>query len=274
MTLPVIPSRFRLPALAVGAVLLVAGLYALTGDDAPTTSAPVAAAPDTTVSPTADNVDPAVHGRLMALRARAEAAPDSAAPHLALGRFLQSGHRPAEAAEAFEAALAREPLDRQTWLDLTTADGAASDWPAAARAADRMAERFESDGAALYNAGAAYANAGDADAARRRFESATRASDAAMAAQARDALARLNAMPEDALAAASSAPPSAGAAPPLAPGAEAGPLPAGHPPLPATPTTGGTATGTTATRVVTGGTADPEAVRAALARHAPLSARP
>lgn|GEM_PF-1341020 len=274
---PVIPARFRLPALLAGAALLVAGLYAFTRPDAPATPVPAAGAPDSTVAPTADNVDPAVHGRLMALRARAEAAPDSAAPHLALGRFLQSAHRPAEAAEAFEAALERDAGDRQTWLDLTNAYGAAGDWPAAARAADRMADRFDSDGAALYNAGAAYANAGDADRARQRFASATRAADATMAAQARDALARLDAMPEGGLAAASP-PAPAGAAPPLAPGAAAGPLPAGHPPLP-TPgaSPAGTAPGTTggtATRVVTGGTADPEAVRAALARHAPISARP
>lgn len=268
----VIPDRYRLPALAAGAVLLVGTLYALAGDDAPApTTAPVAAAPDTTVSPTADNVDPAVHGRLMSLRARAEAAPDSAAPHLALGRFLQSAHRPAEAAEAFEAALAREPQDRQTWLDLTHAYGNAGDWPATARAADRMAAQFASDGAALYNAGAAYANAGDAATARQRFEAATRAGDDAMAAQARDALARLNAMPDDALAAASS--PASSTVPPLAPGAEAGPLPAGHPPLPASSAGAPATGGTTATRIVTGGTADPEAVRAALARHAPLSAR-
>lgn len=292
-----LPPRYRLPALALAAVVLVGVVYAARpAADAPAPAPPaVAEAPP----PTGDNVDPAVHSRMMALQQDAEAAPDEAAPRLALARFLQAAHRPAEAAEAFETALALDPSDRQAWLDLANAYGSDGAWERVADASDRMADRFPGDAAALYNAGAAYANAGDDATARVRFQAAAASTDAEMAGQARDALGRL-----DALAAAGASPTTTptGTAPVLTSTAAAGPLPAGHPPLPSghppvgsacaggdcAGDCGGTCAATAqggcdcapdaqgvAARVVRGGASrvDVERVRAALGAQPPLAAR-
>ncbi len=260
-------DRARLAALGLGAVALIVPLY-LANRPQPGPAAPVAAAEPP--PPSGDNVAPEVHARLMVLRQAA--ATDDPAAQVALARFLQDAHHDAEAAEAYEAVLTQTPDDRQSWLDLTNAYGAAGDWASAADAADRMAERFPGDGTALYNAGAAFANAGQVEVARARFEAAAGASDPAMATQARTSLVRLAALGS----APTSVVTSSQAAPPLSPGRQLGPLPPGHPPIPAAPCEGtDCAEEGVAAQVVTVGrtAADPDQIRAVLARQPPLSAR-
>ncbi|HEX8297584.1 MAG TPA: tetratricopeptide repeat protein [Rubricoccaceae bacterium] len=234
MTVPDTLRRYRLPLLGLAAVALVGALYAASPSAPPPADAP-SAAPATPPSPAADNVDPGVHSRLMALRATAEVHPDSAGAHLALARFLHDAHRSAEAAEAYEDALAVDPKDRQVWLDLAQAYGALGQWDDVVKASDRMLEHFPGDPSAAYNAGAALANAGQrAEAKARWMPVAAQSADAAMARQASDALAQLDAMAAAGPATAAAFPPRAGSAPPLPPGAMASAtLPAGHPTLPA-----------------------------------------
>jgi hypothetical protein len=262
--------RYRLPLVGLAAAALVGAFYAAS-PSAPVATAPAVAAEAPT--PAADNVDPGVHSRLMALRAAAETHPDSAGAHLALARFLHDAHRSAEAAAAYEGALAVAPGDRQAWLDLAQAYGALGQWDDVVEASDRMLEHFPGDPSAEYNAGAALANAGRRAEAKARWTPvAAQTADAAMARQASDALAQLDAMAAAGPASATSGTPRTGSAPPLPPGAMASSsLPAGHPTLPAghptvPPATAGPTVGGVQSAVVVGGTVpvDPSRVRTLL----------
>jgi tetratricopeptide (TPR) repeat protein len=245
-------TRLLLAGTAAFLLVLVAA-YALRANRA---AAPAAQADAGEVVPTGDNVDPAIHGQLMTLQKAAEDAPDDPDAHLALARFLHDAHRTTEAAEAYEAALALDPTRRQAWLDLANAHGADARWDDVVRVSEGMLEHFPGDPSADYNAAAAHANAGRTAQARTLWARVAQGTDAALATQAAESMARL-----DELAA---APPPA--APPLPEGADAGPLPAGHPPLPAAgaPRTAGGVE----TRVVTGGSApaDPARVRALISQ--------
>ncbi len=252
--------QYRALAFALGGLALLALLYALTTRS----SAPpeIASATADTPEPTGENVSPAVHARLMTLRAAVEDAPDDADAQLELARFLQDAHRYNEAAEAYEAALLLAPDGRQPWLDLANVYGANGAWEAAADAADRMAQVFPNDGAALYNAGAAFANDNQIELAQARFEAAALAPDSAMAVQARASLVRLATLeatpPEDRTAERASAPA-------LSPTAATGPLPNGHPPIGSDDPGLATSAGRAPTSA--------DDIRAAIADQPPLSAR-
>ena len=276
--------------LALGAAGLALALFVVASPGAPpqASAAPPEATPEATpeaAAPSAQNVDPGVHGELMRLRAAAEAAPDDVAAQLAFAEMALGAHRGADAAEALERVVAREPERRQAWLDLANAYGAASDWDAVADASRRLLARHPGDAEASYNLGAAHANAGRSDDARAVWARLA-GSDGAMAAQAQSSLARLDAM------GAAPAAAQAAAAPPLsdpsaALPADHPPIPPGHPPIPAATreasawtaacaggscAEGGSCGGTCAegdgcgcgveTRVVEAGRADPATVRA------------
>jgi len=153
---------------------------------------PLADAAD--VVPGGDNVAPSYHVRLKSLEQRIATLPNDTAALLELAGMLQDGHRPAQAAQRFEAYLAISPANRSAWLDLTASYGAAADWTGAKRAATRMLERFPDDPTALFNLGAIEANLGNAVQARTWFEqAATQQSDSEISDAARSALERLGA---------------------------------------------------------------------------------
>ncbi|WP_412061611.1 hypothetical protein [Rubrivirga sp. IMCC45206] len=244
-------ARLAVVGLALAVVLLIAYVALAPGASPPP---PEPTATVSAAAPSASNVDPGIHARLMQLRADADAAPDDLDAQLEYARMAAGAHRGAEAAEALERAVALAPEQRQPWLDLANAYGAAEDWDAVAGASRRMLARFPDDGEAQYNLGAAHANAGRRAEAEAAWASVA-AGDGPLAAQAQGSLVRLAA-----LANAPPTPPAAPAgsatAPPLSAGAT---LPAGHPPLPPDhPTVGADGI---QTRVVGGGAADPTRVR-------------
>ncbi len=220
----------RVQAGAVIAVLVVvlgAVYVAGTGGPAPVATAPPPA--DTTVAPTAENVDPTIHARMMALRAEVEAAPADTAKLLALARMEHDAHQFEAAAATYERLIALAPAHRQAHLDLAQAWAAMGRWADARAAMERMLARFPDDPSGLYNLGAILANQGDYAAARPYWARVrTQTADPELAQQAAASLERL-----DALAAAPPAATPPGGAPPLPPGAAGNPLPSGHPPIPA-----------------------------------------
>jgi len=223
----------------VQAGLVVAGLaavllaiYVFTGRDPAPATTPTAAAADTTVAPTADNVDPTIHARMMALRAEVEAAPADTAKLVQLARLEHDAHQFEASAATYERVIALAPTHRQAHLDLAQAWAAMGRWDDARQAMERMLDRFPDDPSGLYNLGAILANQGSYAEARPYWERVrAQTADAELARQAAASLEQL-----DALAAAPPAPvgaPGTPAAPPLPPGATGSPLPAGHPQIPA-----------------------------------------
>jgi tetratricopeptide (TPR) repeat protein len=155
-----------------------------------TSVATAATAPE----PSADNVDPGFHARLMTLRGRLAKAPDDAAALLEAARLEQDAHQLEQAAEHYERYLALDPDEHQAWLDLANVYAGLARWDDARDASERMLERFPDDPSARYNLGAIAANQGDADAARRHWESVRGGPDPALAAQAEASLAQLDGM--------------------------------------------------------------------------------
>lgn len=221
-------------------LLLVAGLLALVvlifvlQRDAPETLAPTPEA--ASVQPSADNVDPAFHARLMTLRQRVESAPRDTSALLELARLQQDGHQFTEAAATYERVLALAPEHRQARLDLALVYAESGRWAEARAATDALLARDPDDPAARYNLGAIAANQGDYDTAREAWTAVTgQTRDPDLAQQAAASLQQLEALA------------SRGAAPPATPNAPAAlapvrermsdeaassqPVPPGHPPI-------------------------------------------
>src|SRR5690606_8515837 len=104
-------------------VLLVAGFglfavlaFARSGEAPP--PAPWQPVADVAPMPSAENVAPTVHARLMGLKARLVTAPDDTAALLELARLQQDAHQHDAAAEHYERFLALSPRNHQVWLDL------------------------------------------------------------------------------------------------------------------------------------------------------------
>jgi tetratricopeptide (TPR) repeat protein len=174
------------------------------------------------VQPSAENVDPTFHARLMALRADVDAAPQDTSKLLELAHLHQDAHQMAEAAELYKRVLAIVPQHRQTHLDLALCYSELGQWEAAQRTMQQMLEAHPDDPSALYNLGAIHANQGQFDEARdlwRRVQAQTE--DVHLASQASASLAQIDAM--------AAAPPTSAAA--SQPGA-APPPSTGPPPVP------------------------------------------
>ena len=218
-------APWSLPAL-LGAFLLVAGLTY--GTRAPETPAPAAhphaahaSAPAAAPAPSKDNVSPAIHGRLVAMRQQVALAPEDTAKLASLARLLHDAHRYDEAADTYRRLLDAAPEHRQAWLDLAATYAAAERWADARAAMEALAAQRPDDAAARYNLGAIAANEGDFAAARNAWRTvADQRVDADLAAQAAASLSRLDALE---------------AGPKPGPVAAGQPLPPGHPPTGADP---------------------------------------
>jgi tetratricopeptide (TPR) repeat protein len=189
---------------------------------------------DTAVAPSAENVDPTFHSRLMTLRQQVEESPEDTTALLALARLQQDGHQLEDAAATYERVLALVSDHRQAHLDLALVYAEAGRPADARRVTEAFLALHPDDPAALYNLGALHANAGAYAEARRHWTRvAAQTQDAGLAEQARASLERLDALASGAAPAAAPAPasPSPGVTPSASPAA--GTLPAGHPPLPA-----------------------------------------
>ncbi len=147
------------------------------------------------VAPTAQNVDPGFHARLMALRTHLDAAPEDTTLLLEAARLEQDAHQLDEAAAHYERYLTLVPRTRQVWLDLANVYAGLGQWDEARRVSEVLLDRFPDDPSAMYNLGAIAANGGDRDEARRRWASVRAGSDAALAAQATASLAQLDGRP-------------------------------------------------------------------------------
>lgn len=144
--------------------------------------------------PSADNVDPGFHARLMTLRARLATPPDDAAALLEAARLEQDAHQLEQAAEHYERYLALDPSEHQAWLDLANVYAGLARWEDARDVSERMLRHFPDDPSALYNLAAIAANQGDADTARRHWAAVRDGTDERLAAQAETSLARLDGM--------------------------------------------------------------------------------
>lgn len=143
-------------------------------------------------APSAENVDPGFHARIMTLEQRLAGSPNDTLVLLQLARLQQDAHQDAEAAAHYERYLALAPASRQPWLDLASVYAGLGRWDDAAGTMDRMLERFPNDPSARYNLGAIAANQGRFDEARRHWEAVRdQREDPALAAQAVASLARL-----------------------------------------------------------------------------------
>lgn len=183
--------------LAGGFVLFAALVYLRTESgtsDPGWTSVEAAATPAAAPEPSADNVDPGFHARLMTLRDRLAKSPDDAAALLEAARLEQDAHQLDESAAHYERYLALVPDEHQVWLDLANVYAGLGQWDDTQRVSERMLEHFPDDPSALYNLGAIAANQGDADTARRHWTAVRDGTDAALAAQAEASLAQLDGM--------------------------------------------------------------------------------
>jgi tetratricopeptide (TPR) repeat protein len=211
--------------LALVALVVVRGGGPPAAGDAPR----LTSAADTAVTPSAENVDPAFHARLMTLRQRVEESPADTTALLELAHFQQDGHQLEDAAATYERLLALVPDHRQAHLDLALVYAQSGRMDDARRVTEDLLARRPDDPAGLYNLGAIHANAGAYDEARRAWTRVVEQNrDATLAAQARSSLAQLDALAARGTPAPAAAPAGTAASPAPSPGA----LPAGHPPLP------------------------------------------
>ena len=167
---------------------------------------PVAAVAPT---PSADNVAPTVHARLMGLKEQLETAPDDTTALLDLARLEQDAHQHDAAAEHYERFLALSPRNHQVWLDLANVYAGASRWNDARDASERMLTHYPDDPSAMYNLGAIAANQGQFDEARRRWEPVRDGDDQSLAEQAATSLSQLSGVASGGTANATSPRPSA-----------------------------------------------------------------
>jgi len=178
-------------------VLLVAGFglfavlaFARSGEAPP--PAPWQPVADVAPMPSAENVAPTVHARLMGLKARLVTAPDDTAALLELARLQQDAHQHDAAAEHYERFLALSPRNHQVWLDLANIYAGAGRWDEARATSERMLAHYPGDPSATYNLGAIAANQGQTDEARRRWTAVRDGDDAKLAEQAAASLAQLS----------------------------------------------------------------------------------
>lgn len=143
-------------------------------------------------APSADNVDPGFHARLMTLRDRLTASPDDTTALLEAARLEQDAHQLAASAEHYERFLALATERRQVWLDLANVYAGLGQWDDAREASERMLVYFPDDPSARYNLGAIAANGGDYDAARQHWTAVRDSHDEALASQAATSLAQLD----------------------------------------------------------------------------------
>ncbi|HLT48760.1 MAG TPA: tetratricopeptide repeat protein [Rubricoccaceae bacterium] len=216
-------------ALLGGSLVLLVAFVLMQGGPAAPAEQPRLTSEGAAPAPSADNVAPAFHTRLMALKQRVEEAPADTAALLELARLQQDAHQLEDAAASYEQLLEVAPDHRQARLDLALVYAEAGRPDDALRVTEALLDRYPDDPAGLYNLGALHANAGRYDEARGPWgRVAAQTQDAALAEQARTSLAQLDAL---ASGAASPAGPAPGAAP--TPAAAPGTVPPGHPPLPA-----------------------------------------
>jgi tetratricopeptide (TPR) repeat protein len=178
-------------------------------------------------APSAENVDPVVHARLMTLRRQVEEAPADTSLLLELARMEHDAHQFEPAVATYERLIEVAPGHRQAYLDMAQTLVTLDRWDDAGSAMERLLARYPDDPSGLYNLGAILAKQGNYAAARPLWTRvASQTTDAELAQQATSSLVELERL------AASGAPAPAGAAPALPPGAATGALPEGHPPIP------------------------------------------
>ena len=183
-------SSNPLVLLAAGFVVVATLAYVSGRDPAPPSWSPVenVAIP----TPSAENVDPGFHARLMTLRDRLAASPDDTTALLEAARLEQDAHQLEAAADHYERLLALVPDRHQAWLDLANVYAGLGQWDEARAASERMLARFPGDASARYNLGAIAANGGDLPAAREHWTAVRDGDDSALAAQAIASLAQLD----------------------------------------------------------------------------------
>lgn len=210
----VIPVGVGLIVIAAAAAYLIAARPAAPPDRAEPVS-------EAMPEPSAQNVDPVVHARLMTLRRDVEAAPRDTALLFELARMEYDAHQLEPAVATFERLLAVAPDHRQAYLDLAQALVTLGRPEDASGAMERLLDRYPGDLAALYNLGAIAANQGDNDGARRHWTQVAAANDAEMARRASESLAELERMAAPGPVTPATSVPGSG-----------GGLPPGHPPIP------------------------------------------
>jgi tetratricopeptide (TPR) repeat protein len=146
---------------------------------------------DVAPPPSADNVDPTFHARLMRLREQLETAPEDTTALLELARLEQDAHQHDHSAEHYERFLALSPRNHQVWLDLANVYAGQGLWDEARDASERMLEHYPDDPSAMYNLGAIFANQGQAEEAKRWWTAVQKSDDARLGEQATNSLAQL-----------------------------------------------------------------------------------
>jgi len=208
---------FSVAALGAAFLCIVVLVFLFRSDEGTeqATITPLESAP---VEPSADNVDPAFHSRLMVLEREVEESPTDTTKLLELAHLHQDAHQMAEAAEAYEQLLEVVPDHRQAYLDLALCYTEVGRLEDAQTTTDALLERYPNDPAGLYNLGAIHANQEQYREAREIWGRVqTQTEDAQLAAQATASLAQLEALAER--------PSSQQVEPPAV-------LPTDHPPIP------------------------------------------
>jgi len=146
---------------------------------------------DVAPPPSADNVDPTFHARLMRLREQLEATPEDTTVLLDLARLEQDAHQHDRSAGHYERFLALSPRNHQVWLDLANVYAGQELWDEARDASERMLERYPDDPSAMYNLGAIFANQGQVEEAKQWWTTVQESDDPRLAEQATNSLAQL-----------------------------------------------------------------------------------
>lgn len=182
-------------------LLLVAGfglfalLVYLQGRDDTPSPEPEWTSVEEAVAPSAENVAPSFHARIMTLRTQLAAAPEDTTLLLEAARLQQDAHQHEEAAAYYERYLVLAPQARQVRLDLANVYAGMGQWDEARRVSEALLERAPDDPSAMYNLGAIAANQGQREEARQWWERVRGGSDDALAAQAATSLAQLDGLP-------------------------------------------------------------------------------
>lgn len=176
-----------------------------------------------TAQPSAENVDPTFHARLMALQQAVEETPRDTSKLLELAHLHQDAHQMAEAAEAYEQLLVVVPDHPQAHLDLALCYSELGRWAEAQATMEALLAQIPDDPAGLYNLGAIHANQGQYEEARNIWERVqAQEEDVHLASQASASLTQLEALRT----APTSQPDTSGER------ETAATLPADHPPVP------------------------------------------
>lgn len=188
-------SNPTLTLLAAGFGLFAVLAYTQMSAAPAPSSSPVVNAATPAAPPSADNVDPSFHARLMALREQLTTAPDDTTALLQAARLEQDAHQLPDAAEHYERFLTLHPRNHQVWLDLANVLAGDGRWDDALRASESMLEHYPDDPSAMYNLGAIHANQGRPDDARRWWTSVRDGADPTLAERATTSLAQLAGTP-------------------------------------------------------------------------------